>query len=131
MAPKAAQQTGHNLSMSETAGPTTKHTFERIQFKQATANNGKRRTPQQYYHLLVELHINVRTQNNPHWIKVAQRKSTKIIMRGRSKGAAQAVGQGVLSILSAASVDKVRRAEASSTILALSQSKPDAVGFSS
>ena len=67
--------------MSETAGPTTEHAFERVQFKRATANNGKRRTPQQYYHLLVELHFDVGTQDNPQWIKVAQRKSAKVVAK--------------------------------------------------
>ncbi|KAK8051295.1 hypothetical protein PG993_002680 [Apiospora rasikravindrae] len=47
---------GFNQSPS---GHPTEHTFERIQFKQATANNGKRRAAQQYYHLVVELHAHV------------------------------------------------------------------------
>ena len=64
----------------------TEHTFERIQFKQATANNGKRRAAQQYYHLLVELYADVGNQAPDGFIKIAQRKSAKMIVRGRSPG---------------------------------------------
>ncbi|KAK2613686.1 hypothetical protein N8I77_000579 [Diaporthe amygdali] len=66
----------------------TEHTFERIQFKQATANNGKRRAAQQYYHLVVELFADIGAQGpaNDQWVKVAHRKSAKMIVRGRSPG---------------------------------------------
>lgn len=64
----------------------TEHTFERIQFKQATQNNGKRRAAQQYYHLVVELWADVGTQSVDKWVKVAFRKSAKMIVRGRSPG---------------------------------------------
>lgn len=62
------------------------HTFERIQFKSATANNGKRRAQQQYYHLIIELHVDVRQNHNstPNWVKVAQRASSQVVVRGRS-----------------------------------------------
>jgi meiosis-specific transcription factor NDT80 len=62
------------------------HTFERIQFKSATANNGKRRAQQQYYHLIVELWADVRTTltAKPDWVKVAQRLSSQVVVRGRS-----------------------------------------------
>nr|POE87918.1 meiosis-specific transcription factor ndt80 [Quercus suber] len=67
---------GHNIT----------HQFERVQFKQATANNGKRRASQQYFHLLVELMVDVRQEgaSDPVWVKVAQRVSEKIVVRGRS-----------------------------------------------
>ncbi|GJC96881.1 NDT80/PhoG like DNA-binding family protein [Colletotrichum higginsianum] len=64
----------------------TEHTFERIQFKQATANNGKRRAAQQYYHLLIELWADVGSQVPDKFIRVAYRKSAKMIVRGRSPG---------------------------------------------
>ncbi|KAH6687701.1 hypothetical protein F5X68DRAFT_190272 [Plectosphaerella plurivora] len=64
----------------------TEHTFERIQFKQATANNGKRRAAQQYYHLVIELWANVGNQAPDSFVKVAYRKSAKMIVRGRSPG---------------------------------------------
>ncbi|KXH47174.1 NDT80/PhoG like DNA-binding family protein [Colletotrichum simmondsii] len=64
----------------------TEHTFERIQFKQATANNGKRRAAQQYYHLLIELWADVGSQGPDNYVRVAYRKSAKMIVRGRSPG---------------------------------------------
>lgn len=78
----------------------TEHTFERIQFKQATANNGKRRAAQQYYHLLVELHAHVGEsgRGSPNqWLKIAQRKSAKMIVRGRSPGHYQSERRGSTS----------------------------------
>lgn len=77
----------------------TEHTFERIQFKQATANNGKRRAAQQYYHLLVELWADVGQQPNggEQWVKVAYRKSAKMIVRGRSPGHYQSERRGSTS----------------------------------
>ncbi|KAI1737308.1 hypothetical protein F4680DRAFT_218255 [Xylaria scruposa] len=80
-------------------GPyATEHTFERIQFKQATANNGKRRAAQQYYHLVVELYVDVGTQNpGGQYVKVAERKSAKMIVRGRSPGHYQTERRGSTS----------------------------------
>ncbi|KAF2141439.1 uncharacterized protein K452DRAFT_228903, partial [Aplosporella prunicola CBS 121167] len=70
------------------AGHSTshQHTFERIQFKSATANNGKRRAQQQYYHLIVELYADVRRpgEQTPDWVRVAQRVSAAVVVRGRS-----------------------------------------------
>jgi len=77
--------------------PPIEHTFERIQFKQATANNGKRRAAQQYYHLLVELWCDIGNNDSPHWVKVAQRKSAKMIVRGRSPGHYQTERRGSAS----------------------------------
>ncbi len=75
----------------------TEHTFERIQFKQATANNGKRRAAQQYYHLVIELWADVGSQSPERYIKVASRKSAKMIVRGRSPGHYQAERRGSAS----------------------------------
>ncbi|KAF3072434.1 hypothetical protein CFAM422_005155 [Trichoderma lentiforme] len=70
--------------------PATEHTFERIQFKQATQNNGKRRAAQQYYHLMVELWADLgssfSSQSSDKYFKIAFRKSEKMIVRGRSPG---------------------------------------------
>ena len=69
--------------------PPVQHTFERIQFQKATANNGKRRAQQQYYNLIVELYAEV---SNPvagcdsQWIKIAKRESQPMVVRGRSPG---------------------------------------------
>lgn len=78
----------------------TEHTFERIQFKQATANNGKRRAAQQYYHLLVELYANVGEAGRGtagEWMRIAHRKSAKMIVRGRSPGHYQTERRGSTS----------------------------------
>lgn len=74
-------------SDSAPTSPTAhQHTFERIQFKSATANNGKRRAQQQYYHLIIELYVDVRQahERSPNWVKVAQRASSQVVVRGRS-----------------------------------------------
>lgn len=76
-------------------GQNTTHTFERVQFKQATANNGKRRASQQYFHLIVELYADIRKDGSaePVWVKVAHRVSEKIVVRGRSPSHYQNEGQ--------------------------------------
>ncbi|KAI1434548.1 hypothetical protein GGR50DRAFT_400873 [Xylaria sp. CBS 124048] len=85
-------------SQSGQAPFASEHTFERIQFKQATANNGKRRAAQQYYHLVVELYVDVGTQNpGDQYIKIAERKSAKMIVRGRSPGHYQTERRGSTS----------------------------------
>jgi len=75
----------------------TEHTFERIQFKQATANNGKRRAAQQYYHLVVELWADVGTRTSEQFVRVAYRRSAKMIVRGRSPGHYQTERRGSTS----------------------------------
>lgn len=62
------------------------HSFERIQFKNATANNGKRRAQQQYYHLIIELWANIQNprDSDPKWVKIAARSSSPVVVRGRS-----------------------------------------------
>ncbi|CAI6339878.1 unnamed protein product [Periconia digitata] len=62
------------------------HAFERIQFRSSTANNGKRRNQQQYYHLIVELWANVQKPQDPEpwWVRVAGKSSHPIVVRGRS-----------------------------------------------
>ena len=62
-------------------------TFDRIQFKNATANNGKRRAHQQYFRIVVELWAEI--SSNPSeagWVKVASRMSAPMVVRGRSPG---------------------------------------------
>ena len=60
-------------------------TFDHIQFKKATANNGKKGAAQQYFHILVELYARVSTgKRQSKWIKVASRSSAPLIVRGRS-----------------------------------------------
>jgi hypothetical protein len=59
-------------------------TFERLQFKTATANNGKRRAAQQYYEIVINLYANVSHQKSP--ILVATCNSDPLVVRGRSPG---------------------------------------------
>lgn len=82
--PMQAEGEQQNSSMT----PSGQHTFERIQFKQATANNGRRRAQQQFYHIMVELHADVRksAEDKEQWIKVAQKISEAMVVRGRSPG---------------------------------------------
>ena len=85
--PNSQPQDPANSHHSAVATPTAhQHTFERIQFKSATANNGKRRAQQQYYHLIVELHADIResTSSLPKWVKVAEKASYQVVVRGRS-----------------------------------------------
>ncbi|KAL0093493.1 hypothetical protein F4703DRAFT_1718623, partial [Phycomyces blakesleeanus] len=56
--------------------------FERIQFKTATANNGKRRAAQQYFRLNVDLLANTATGS----IRVMSIASAPLVVRGRSPG---------------------------------------------
>jgi meiosis-specific transcription factor NDT80 len=78
---------GPREGFNQTPGqPAMEATFERIQFKTATANNGKRRAAQQYYHLLIELFIHVDHPHPDRWIKIASRMSAPMVVRGRSPG---------------------------------------------
>ncbi|KAI5307297.1 hypothetical protein KEM56_000581 [Ascosphaera pollenicola] len=70
--------------VEEPSQPPYNHTFERIQFVKATANNGKRRATQQYYNLVVTLYADVSSKGAPNWVPLAKRKSEPIIVRGRS-----------------------------------------------
>ena len=65
--------------------------------KLATANNGKRRAAQQYYHLLVELWADCGQSGADQFVKVAYRKSAKMIVRGRSPGHYQTERRGSTS----------------------------------
>ena len=75
------------------SAPTQQHsqtmaTFDRIQFKNATANNGKRRAAQQYFHIMVELWADVPSSQSSvsSWVKIATRISAPMVVRGRSPG---------------------------------------------
>ncbi|XWW95446.1 hypothetical protein V2A60_003405 [Cordyceps javanica] len=62
------------------------HSFDRLQFKTATANNGERRAGQQRYQLVVELWGNQGSAEEPNWIRIAIQRSADIVVRGRSPG---------------------------------------------
>ena len=67
---------------------STSHTFERIQFQRATANNGKRRAQQQYYHVVVELYAEVARSSDTSafgtLLKIATKLSAPMVVRGCS-----------------------------------------------
>ncbi|KAJ9664546.1 hypothetical protein H2198_000197 [Neophaeococcomyces mojaviensis] len=74
---------GHPSSQS----PPTQYTFERIQFQKATANNGKRRAQQQYFHVVVKLEANVGCHGGQDdWVVIATKQSYPMVVRGRSPG---------------------------------------------
>ncbi|PLN77819.1 PhoG like DNA-binding family protein [Aspergillus taichungensis] len=77
-------------SAPQPSQPPTQHTFERIQFQKATANNGKRRAQQQYYNLVVELYAQIPSpmggSADAQWVKIARKLSHPMVVRGRSPG---------------------------------------------
>ena len=73
-------------SSTQHQGPPQSHTFERIQFQKATANNGKRRAQQQYFHVVVELFADVGRHGDRQWVMVASAQSHPMVVRGRSPG---------------------------------------------
>lgn len=82
---------GGNLSFSSVGANQSIVTFERIQFKSATANNGKRRAAQQYYVVVMELYAKVKKNNGEDGeeedlIPVASTDSQLLVVRGRSPG---------------------------------------------
>jgi hypothetical protein len=74
---------GGNLHLASVGTNHNIVTFERLQFKTATANNGKRRAAQQYYEIVVSLYANI---NREEAICVATSVSSPLVVRGRSPG---------------------------------------------
>lgn len=74
---------GGNLHLASVGANHNIVTFERMQFKTATANNGKRRAAQQYYEIVVDLCANTATGKQ---FKVASCTSSPLVVRGRSPG---------------------------------------------
>ncbi|KAI9275509.1 hypothetical protein BDA99DRAFT_550028 [Phascolomyces articulosus] len=74
---------GGNLSMSAVGTNQNIVTFERIQFKTATANNGKRRAAQQYYVCVTDLYAET---DHGELIRIASCQSAPLVVRGRSPG---------------------------------------------
>ena len=59
------------------------HTWPRNQFRAATQNNGSRRTEQQFYHVVVELMVEVIVDGSPESFVVASVISEPLVVRGR------------------------------------------------
>ncbi|KAF9935215.1 hypothetical protein FBU30_006300 [Linnemannia zychae] len=74
---------GGDLSPGPTGLQPYVVTYERVQFKTATANNGKRRAAQQYYQVHVDLFAETDTGTQ---ILVANAFSAPLVVRGRSPG---------------------------------------------
>ncbi|KAI1755775.1 hypothetical protein F4782DRAFT_486943 [Xylaria castorea] len=76
---------GEEDSQSRQGPYATEHTFERVQFMRATADNGRRQVNQGYCHLVVELYADIGTQKpGQQFMKIASKKSKKLVVRGRS-----------------------------------------------
>ncbi|KXX78041.1 Protein pacG [Madurella mycetomatis] len=69
---------GHEVDGNHVSVPVS---WKRLQFKHATANNGRRKGLQQHY--VVQINLLVKTKNGEH-IKVAEIQSGPVIVRGRS-----------------------------------------------
>ncbi|KAF9349818.1 hypothetical protein BGX26_011924 [Mortierella sp. AD094] len=74
---------GGDLSLYSAGSNPNVVTFERVQFKTATANNGKRRAAQQYYQVHVDL---FGESDMGELILVASSISAPLVVRGRSPG---------------------------------------------
>ncbi|KAF8986061.1 hypothetical protein BGZ46_009858 [Entomortierella lignicola] len=74
---------GGDLSLFSAGSNPNVVTFERVQFKTATANNGKRRAAQQYYQVHVDLFGETALGE---LILVASSISAPLVVRGRSPG---------------------------------------------
>lgn len=74
---------GGDLRLSSIGTTQTIATFERVQFKTATANNGRRRAAQQYHILCVEVYAQTETGQQ---IKLCVAESERLVVRGRSPG---------------------------------------------
>lgn len=59
------------------------HTWPRNQFRAATQNNGSRRTEQQFYHVVVELMVELIVDGSPESFVVASVISEPLVVRGR------------------------------------------------
>ncbi|RMZ90156.1 hypothetical protein DV736_g2607, partial [Chaetothyriales sp. CBS 134916] len=75
-----------NYPDTQPASAPSSHTFDRIQFAKATANNGKRRAQQQYFHVVVELWACINRKHGEDWVLMATQDSDQVVVRGRSPG---------------------------------------------
>jgi len=80
--PKLIKVGGSHNQFASIGNEQSLVTFERLQFKTATANNGKRRAAQQYYVLVLDIIANTEEGE----IKVASIESDNLVVRGRSPG---------------------------------------------
>ncbi|KAJ2957876.1 hypothetical protein NQZ79_g6454 [Umbelopsis isabellina] len=74
---------GGDLRLSSIGSTQAIATFERVQFKTATANNGRRRAAQQYHILCVEVYAQTEAGQQ---IRICVAESERLVVRGRSPG---------------------------------------------
>ena len=85
MAPKPRRLLDHGFREQSRWSLPLEHTFERMQFKQATANDSKLQSQQCYHQLMVELYADIGGKpGNAVYKKIAFRKSVELIVRARS-----------------------------------------------
>lgn len=72
------------MASNGTSGASGVTTFERMQFKTATANNGKRRAAQQFYVLVIELYAISAWDGS--FVLAGYAESNSLVVRGRSPG---------------------------------------------
>jgi hypothetical protein len=62
-----------------------KATWNRLQFKLPTRNNGKRQASQQYFYLVIQLLARIDdNEEKDSWVCIAQSRSVPLVIRGRS-----------------------------------------------
>ncbi|KAL9609184.1 MAG: hypothetical protein Q9167_006022 [Letrouitia subvulpina] len=108
------------------SNPTTA-VFDRMQFKLATANNGKRRAAQQYFNIVISLTADTRDGLGDTY-KLASCMSQGVVVRGRSPGHLRDVWQRsnrdtISSISPPMSQSQTKVAPADETLGALSHSR--------
>ena len=81
-APKAGLSHS-SMQFDEGVDPPCLTTFTRMQFEIATMNNGRRKNPQQYHHLVVNLSAELGSETKS-LIPIATRISCPLVVRGRS-----------------------------------------------
>jgi hypothetical protein len=68
-----------------TSNTTDKATWDRLQFKLPTRNNGKRRPTQQYFHLVIQLMAKIEdNEEKVTWVCIAESQSVPLVVRGRT-----------------------------------------------
>jgi meiosis-specific transcription factor NDT80 len=68
-----------------TSNTTDKATWDRLQFRLPTRNNGKRRPSQQYFHLVIQLLAKIDdNEEKATWVCITESRSVPLVVRGRT-----------------------------------------------
>lgn len=97
------------LQISPPQSLPAEHTFERLQFLRATADNGRKRTEQQYFRLVFKIYAEINTDGGERLIPIAQAKSAPLIVRGRPAGHYKAARETSTSSTASAVLDMKMR----------------------